>query len=332
MCIFPEGQSHSEPHVRPFKDGAARIALGYLKDHPPDPHLAIIPVGLHFEHKDRLRTRVWVRFGEPIYVDDWKQANPQGDHRALTEDIEEGVRTVTLNFENQEARTLLHWTAEVFATGADVPPRLGQDPETLSQRLHVISQMQIRARLLREEHPENIQKLADQLEGFRRKLRRLAVTPAEVYLSMHPARAIFFILREAELTFVGLPLAVWGAVNHLPALLAVKIVERRLTKADDQWASNTFFAALAIFPIFFLIQLCIVAVLTPLFWTLVYAITVPFGGIYLTMYQDRVGGVIRRSRTFIYFLFHRNAQKRLMEEGRAIVEEIRGLAELPEMT
>lgn len=331
LCIFPEGQSHSDHQLRAFKDGPARIALGYLKDRPANPHLAIIPVGLHFEHKDRLQTRVWVRFGQPIYADEWRAANPEGNHRGLTADIQQGVRDVTLNFESQQTRSLLYWTAEVFATGAQQPATLGQERESLSQRLQTVARLQVYGRQLREERPEEIASLAARLHDFQRKLRRLAITPGEVYLSMHPARAAFFVLREAELGLVGLPLAAWGLINHLPALAAVRAIERKMTKAEDQWASNTFFPALGIFPLFFVIQLALVSLFFAPFWIWVYAVSVPFAGVYLTMYHRRVGGVFRRSRTFLYFLFHPSAQRRLMDEGREIVGEIQRLSEAPEL-
>jgi len=237
---------------------------------------------------------------------------------------------VTLNFDGQEARTLLHWTAEVFATGAGEPEVLGVERETLSERLQMVSRIQSGAEQLGEEEPHAVEALAAQLEGFRRKLKFLAITPAEVYLSMHPARAIFFMLREAELTFVGLPMALWGFINHLPAMLTVKLIERSMTKAEDQWASNTFFPALALFPLFFFMQLGIASYFLSAFWTFVYAVSVPFAGIYLTSYRERIGGILRRSRTFVYFLFHRNAQRKLMEEGQQIVAEIRRLAQMAE--
>ena len=60
LCVFPEGKSHSEPAMLPFKQGAARIALGH------DGPVAIVPVGLYYERKERLRSAVGDRFGPPL--------------------------------------------------------------------------------------------------------------------------------------------------------------------------------------------------------------------------------------------------------------------------
>ncbi|HEU0054925.1 MAG TPA: lysophospholipid acyltransferase family protein, partial [Longimicrobium sp.] len=58
VCIFPEGISHSDPAMRPFRTGAARIALDFLAD--GGRALAIVPVGLHFEAKERFRSEAAV--------------------------------------------------------------------------------------------------------------------------------------------------------------------------------------------------------------------------------------------------------------------------------
>ena len=62
VVIFPEGVSHSDPSLRPFRTGAARIALAYLEAHPDGAPLVIVPAGLHFEAKERFRSSAGVVF------------------------------------------------------------------------------------------------------------------------------------------------------------------------------------------------------------------------------------------------------------------------------
>jgi glycerol-3-phosphate O-acyltransferase/dihydroxyacetone phosphate acyltransferase len=65
VALFPEGISHNLPALAPLRTGAARIALEAERLHGPL-GLAIVPVGLVFERKDRFRSRVLVRVGEAL--------------------------------------------------------------------------------------------------------------------------------------------------------------------------------------------------------------------------------------------------------------------------
>ena len=65
--IFPEGTTHDRPQLAPIRTGAARIVLG-AKEMGVE-GITIVPVGLWFEDKVALRSRVLVRAGEPMDVD-----------------------------------------------------------------------------------------------------------------------------------------------------------------------------------------------------------------------------------------------------------------------
>lgn len=68
VLIFPEGISHSFPHLAPLKTGAARLALE-ARDQRHIANLQIIPLGLNFEDKGNPGTAVLVETGEPILMD-----------------------------------------------------------------------------------------------------------------------------------------------------------------------------------------------------------------------------------------------------------------------
>ena len=51
VAIFPEGMSHDDPQLRPFKTGAARMALGATAMGPADRPVQIIPTGLYYTAK-----------------------------------------------------------------------------------------------------------------------------------------------------------------------------------------------------------------------------------------------------------------------------------------
>lgn len=72
--VFPEGTSHTEPHMIPLKDGTSWVALEYLRylqgteesGGPKEGKKAVIvPVGLAYVDKSHYRSRVVVQYVHP---------------------------------------------------------------------------------------------------------------------------------------------------------------------------------------------------------------------------------------------------------------------------
>lgn len=287
-----------------------------------------MPVGLHYEEKDRFRSSVWVRFGQPIDVARWLESNPGADRSALKREIEDRVRALTLNFERRREQYLHHWASELLITGGLPPPELGRENAALADRVTLLERLQDGYRQLRSAHLGRIKALEHRVRVYRSDLRKRGISPAEVYLPLQPLRAAFFVLRELELLLVGLPLAAWGTINFFLPYLLVRAIGRALSRDKDQWASNVLFPAMAIFPLFSLAQILAAFFLLPLQWAALYAIALPYTGYYAVLYRDRAGGVWQRTKTFLLFLVRPELQAQLEAEGRGIIAEIRSLAEL----
>ena len=91
VLIFPEGISHSYPHLAPLKTGAARLALE-ARDQRHIANLQIIPLGLNFEDKGNPGTAVLAEAGEPIYMDQVGEMSVKN----LTDLIAERLAAVSL--------------------------------------------------------------------------------------------------------------------------------------------------------------------------------------------------------------------------------------------
>ena len=63
--------------------------------------LQIIPVGLLYTEKDQFRSAVWLRFGTPIDAARWHMDHPDGDAKALTDEIAGRVAALTMNYETR---------------------------------------------------------------------------------------------------------------------------------------------------------------------------------------------------------------------------------------
>ena len=127
VCIFPEGISHSDPKLRPFHPGPARIALDFVREDGNPGGLQIIPAGLLYTEKDRFRSEVWLRYGPPLDVAGWVADHPEGTPRELTGEITRRVQALTMNYEDRRESLILRWAAEIVATRGRNPAPLGRE-------------------------------------------------------------------------------------------------------------------------------------------------------------------------------------------------------------
>ena len=145
VAIFPEGTTHDEPHMAELRTGAARLALDAARAGVDG--LRIVPIGLTFEDKVALRSRLAIRVGRPIdpaaapYVDADGAPVGSDDHEAvrdLTEDLRGALADVSPDFEDLVAAVEMRRAAEVALRTPDMPA-MGKvaltRSEALAQRL-----------------------------------------------------------------------------------------------------------------------------------------------------------------------------------------------------
>jgi hypothetical protein len=326
VVIFPEAVSHGDPALRPFRTGAARIALAYVDANPRGPALELVPTGLHFQAKERFRSAAGLIFGEGMDVHAWRRGRPEGDAHALTEEIERRIRGLTANYDAEREIAIFGAAAELLEAADGGPPPLGQEPDAdLAARVALIHRLQAGRQWLGRGRRAELEALEDRVRGFARKLHRLGITAAELFLPMEVPRAAFFVFREMELLVAGSPIAAWGWINSLPAFLVTRRVVMKISKDRDHFASNSVFLGIPIFLLFGGMQIAIVALLASPLWAMGYALSLPYAGAAALLYRDRAGSAWRRARTFLLFAHRPSHRRKLVDEARSILAELRRL-------
>jgi 1-acyl-sn-glycerol-3-phosphate acyltransferase len=214
LLIFPEGVTSEDPSIAPVKSGAARIALGARERGTAD--IQILPIGIHYEDKAALRSRVFIHAGRPIDVDDAvtgyapdREVGPD-DHEAvhrLTSEIEQYLRNVAPDFADwQEARALTQ--ASEVTLRAEAPDPLATVP--------IVDRDILAAKLARrtdEEKAEIVEATAD----LQRDLDGVGLSDAEVHRRMGTGSFVWFVIRSLIVLAIAIPIALFGlSVNFWP--------------------------------------------------------------------------------------------------------------------
>lgn len=245
VLVFPEGISHDAPALAPLRTGAARMAL--LAHGSGVTTLRIVAVGLIYEQKERPRSRVLVRIGEPLLLDAWIAAHAD-DAAQLTEAIDARLRDVTLNFATeararravQLARTLGAVAGGVSSLGR---PRAFGPEADFARRIDAAGDALAAA-------PKSVVHRVDafiaSVEAFHEQLAARGIRMSELRVSPRVRHGAWFVIRESLLLALVLPVALVDHFAHdIPVRVARAFARRSLARdpSRDQPAMRTIVAA-----------------------------------------------------------------------------------------
>lgn len=108
--IFPEGDKGKSFHLLRLKKGTARMACHALPKLEAD--LLIVPAGITYERLHAIRTRVVVRYGPPIRVQDYETAyakHPDLTLKGVTDDLERSIQQLMWHVPEADVPLLQWW-------------------------------------------------------------------------------------------------------------------------------------------------------------------------------------------------------------------------------
>lgn len=348
VFVFPEGVSHSDPAMRPFRTGAARIVARYLAEEGTR-ELWIVPIGLHFTRKDRWRSNAVALVGDAVGARAWARAERARrisarsdagtradadagldariasnadldardktealDLRALTAAMRTWIEALTVNFSCAEERDLIADAERLLTYRREGPTPLDRLTSfDAAARVNRIHRLQRGAHALLLHDANRFGALAQRTRSLARTLDELGVDALEVGLPMHPARVAMFVIRELEVLIIGAPIALWGWLVHLLPCMLTRGLIARMSEDEDHPASNAVFLSIPIFAAWWLLILIAAALLLPAPWPIVFASSLPLSATVLLRYRDRIRDVRRRIRTFLLWLRNPGLRKRL---------------------
>ncbi len=232
--IFPEGISHTRSELAPLKTGAARIALSASELGIP---VRIVPCGLTYVQRQKLRSRVLVQFGAPLVVDEERlralQADPKQAAKVLTADIEAAMRGLTINVPDYDTLRVLDGVRRLY--------------EPTGMKLTLAERAEIMRRLVA--HWEKLKELPDVAAFYRDasayldQLDALALHDRDLRGPISALARIARLVRHVLFFAVLVPFALPGLVLHLPVLGAAVVAGETLTQRGDVKATIKMIAA-----------------------------------------------------------------------------------------
>lgn len=322
LVIFPEGTTHDRLELQRVRTGAARIALGAW-DTGVD-GVTIVPIGLTFDDKLALRSRVLARVGQPIQVQRWtaRWARNHGvdpvaatadDHDtviALTEAIRTRLVETTPRYDDVLDRAMLNRAADV---------RLRSDLRAPEQIVPMAGRERL-AQAIADAPDDARRSVLDALGTYQVQLDLLHLRDEHL---VPRVRARWLLRKVAGLALylavLGVVVVAGVAVNLLPTLLTA--MAGRRPAAPVTKGTVRVLTALLIFPLTWLV-LAIVAPVRGWLPTVLIFLACPVAG------AVAVGGLERAialGRAWLGWLGLRNARDlldRLDATRRRVCEQV----------
>lgn len=269
MFVAPEGGSELERRLRrPLKLGTAKMAFTVEEANDWSLGLRIVPAGGNYEAPTRCFSRAFVRFGPPILVADYRELYAKSPRQALvqlTRDLGERMARLLIDTQDKAEEHLLRPIDRALQN--DRPLRVDRHHYRVRELLE-----QLRA--LPEAEREQ---LAEQAGRYETLLRQHRVN--DLALSSHPAK------RGPLGLWLGLPLFVWGALNHLPLLAVVEWVRRTVGAENNYTATVRGLVGSLALPVLYILQSLLFGLLFPGGWAWGYLLTLPVFGLFALAYH-----------------------------------------------
>ncbi len=323
VVIYPEGTTHAEARVQRIKTGAARIALGYEAQR--ETILRVIPAGLSFEARKSFGARVLVAFGEPIPVTPYLAAyreDPVKAVEALTTAIQWAMEAQVVHVNRIDAAEVVRAVEELYRGALIRELRAERGLAENQIDLVRLSRTIVEAvNHFKERDPERVERLWQRIQGYRALLAEYHLRDDAVRRRLEPAPARTRLLHSWE-AVVGLPLFVYGAlVNALPYFVPRWLAYRMAHKETD-YATVRFLASIVCLPVFWALEVWIVARLAGATTALLFAVSLPLSGLVAFRYLRGAGRLGRALRMNVLALTHEQAVRRLVADRLVIVAEL----------
>jgi glycerol-3-phosphate O-acyltransferase/dihydroxyacetone phosphate acyltransferase len=321
LALFPEGTSHSDPRLKPFRTGVARIALGARV-----PGLVIVPAGLFYTAKSRFRSQALLCFGPPVEVPE-TESGPDGESptepvREFTAELERSLGELTLQADGHHALALAESAERILLSAGDGDRELGSRLQIRRRLLEGYSQLKLTA-------PERLEAISRRVGAWQARLDALGLTPELLPAGGYTAETVVRFTAPRLATLLGLfPLALLGTLIHLVPWVVVDLIGRRVRRSNlDLVSTVKILAGLVLYPLTW----ALLAWLTTRRWGLpaglLILLLIPVSGFVALLFSEDLRRLLKGGRGLLFAITGKRRFLRLVAERQAIRDDLVKLAE-----
>jgi glycerol-3-phosphate O-acyltransferase / dihydroxyacetone phosphate acyltransferase len=319
--IYPEGTTHAEPRIKKIKTGAARIALEAEDQFHQG--IKLVPVGLNYSIRKSFRSKVIINIGAPLQISEYV-ARYQKDKTAVVEeltfDLQFAMENQIIHVEKPDLERLVKDVEQVYK--AELIQDLAEE-SGISQK--EVDSFRLSKKLVEaidyfnKKEPERLLAFQQEINSYRNRLKKLRLQDETLqHLSQDKSSYRTFLTR-VTLLLLGLPLALWGSINHFFPYHISRVISQKLAKKETDYATVRILCGIILYPIFYAIQI---------YWTLtyfgwmkafIYGMTLPIFGAFAYYYWDKFKSFRSSLQLFFVMLTRKQLLTHLKERREKLI-------------
>ena len=326
LLIFPEGMSQGEPALMPLRTGTARLLLGADRARGGPPATTLLPVGLMFREPGTFRVgSALLLVGQPVPTGDL-QALPPADSehavRELTERLGEALERLIIEARDRHTLELVHAAEAIWREEMPDAAREAEDRAAWRRRA-------ARAHgYLAVTEPDRTAALRSRLERYVKDLELAGLTNPDLSRGYGASAVLRYGFREGLALVLGLPLALWGLVNHIVPYEATALVVRALKPEEDVLATYKVAVGLVLFPFCWALEGWVVWWWGGGWLLGTFLVSLLPTGFFALSWTERLDRLRRETRGLLAVLVDRDLRGHLLGRRRAIMAEFQDLLRL----
>ena len=318
LLIFPEGVSQPEPALMPLRTGAARLVLG---GGGHGPRATLLPVGLMFHAPGTFRGgSALVLIGEPVSAADLDGPDGADDAvRRLTARLGAALQRLIVEARDRHTLDLVHaaeaiWREEMPEVAADPAARITWRQRAARAHGHLAAV-----------EPRRLGALRGRLERYVKDLELAGLSDRDLSRGYELRAVLRYALRNGLALGLGLPLALWGVVNHVLPYALTALAVRALRPPADVEATYKVVVGCALYPLGWALEGWTAWRLGGAWLLAIFLLSLLPTGFFALSWTERVDRVRRDTRGLVTVLMDRDLRAHLLERRRAIMSEFQEL-------
>lgn len=319
MGIFPEGISHAESQLVKLKTGTARIALKVSSRRKTK--VQIIPCGLTYIHRHRFRSQVLLEFGEPLVIaDDWVEmyeSDEVATVRKLTDSLKDALANVTLNAPDWRTLRFIQAARRLYKPAA---ARLSPSGYVDLSRRFVDSYLKA------IDDPE-LRQIRDDVENYQSRLDFLGLKDHQLRQPVSVLATLRKLLARSLMMIILLPLAIPGALLHLPVGWIAAWVGDRFSYEQDDVATLKVISTVLLLPLLYLAAAIAIGNIFGVWWGVAIGLLLPPSFFFSVRIIEAEAGLLMSVFSLLRITRLPSDVAELREERARLVVRIRALAD-----
>lgn len=314
VMIFPEGISETVRRLRPIKTGISRISLVAEERNNFELGVVIIPIGINYSNPHHFKSDVFVKFGDPISVKDYKEryfSNKKQTVLELTNDVKSRLEDVTVNITDKKQEKIIQQIEILYRSKHRETNKEGDK----APKDFYLSQDIVKAvSYFSKNKPEQLKKLEVKMTSYLTNLKRLGIRDTQIRnenLNLKdPQKYLYFIL--------GFPLFLYGCIFNFIPFKGAELLAKKIPVRADFVGSMKLGLGMFIFLICYVIMTTIMGVYTNFGWAILFLLTLYPVGLFSINYIKEYFQV----RGTLKFLFLKKRKTELINELKEFRQKI----------